>query len=166
MKPKVGLWIDHKRAVIVILANEREEIKQIRSHVEKHRSRSGDSPLKGPYEAQAVAADDSQQRSFTGHLNVYYDHVIDAIGDAEALLILGPGEAKGELKKRIEGKNHSEYLVSVRAVGKMTHHQIATAVREYFDVPTASQAVANTSASYQLKKTPSLKSLLSGLRML
>ena len=32
----------------------------------------------------------------------YYDEVIAVIRDAQAILILGPGEAKGELKKRLE----------------------------------------------------------------
>jgi len=37
-----------------------------------------------------------------GHLANYYDEVIACIGDAETILIFGPGEAKGELKKRME----------------------------------------------------------------
>jgi hypothetical protein len=37
-----------------------------------------------------------------GHLNIYYDAVTACIRDAESILIFGPGEAKGELQKRIE----------------------------------------------------------------
>ena len=36
MKRQVGLWIDHRQAVIVTVANEGEEIKRITSNVEKH----------------------------------------------------------------------------------------------------------------------------------
>ena len=47
-------------------------------------------------------ADDSHEKEFTGHLNNYYDAVIAAIRDAKSILLFGPGEAKGELKKRLE----------------------------------------------------------------
>jgi hypothetical protein len=50
-------------------------------------------------------ADDLRQRELTGDLNVYYDEVISCIRDAESILIFGPGEAKGELKKRLEKDN-------------------------------------------------------------
>ena len=54
------------------------------------------------YESQRVPADNSRQRALTGHLNIYYDAVIACIGDAESILIFGPGKAKGELKKRLD----------------------------------------------------------------
>ena len=102
MRTKVGLWIDHRKAIVVAVTDKGEEIALIISKVEKQRRRSGDSPLEGPYESQQVPADDSRQRTFTGHLNAYYDAVIASIGDAESILIFGPGEAKDELKERLE----------------------------------------------------------------
>ena len=36
MKRQVGLWIDHRQAVIVTVADEGEEIKRITSNMEKH----------------------------------------------------------------------------------------------------------------------------------
>jgi len=35
MKRAVGLWIDHRKAVIAFVANEGEEIRQIRSNIEE-----------------------------------------------------------------------------------------------------------------------------------
>lgn len=35
MKRKAGLWIDHRKAVIVFLSGREEEIKVIKSNVEK-----------------------------------------------------------------------------------------------------------------------------------
>ena len=54
MKKMVGLWIDHRRATIVAITDQGEEIGLIISKVESQLRRSGDSPLKGPYEAQLV----------------------------------------------------------------------------------------------------------------
>ncbi len=132
MRTKVGLWIDHRKAIVVAVTDRGEEIALIISKEEKQLRRSGDSPLKGPYEPLQVPADDSRQRARTGHLNIYYDAVIACIGDAETILLFGPGEAKGELKKRLKRKNLSGRIAAVETVDKMTNRQIATKVRQYF----------------------------------
>ena len=132
MRTKVGLWIDHRKAIVVTVTDKGEEIVLVISAVEKQRRRSGDSPLKGPYEQQQVPADDRQQRTFTGHLSVYYDAVIACIGDAESILIFGPGEAKGELEKRLANKGLSGRIVGIETVDKITDRQIAAKVRQHF----------------------------------
>jgi hypothetical protein len=132
MKTKVGLWMDHRKAVIVVVSDKGEEIKLIVSKVEKQLRRSGGSPLKGPYEALQVPADDSREREFTGHLNIYYDAVVACIRDAEAILIFGPGEAKGELEKRLASKELSGRIIGIETVDKMTDRQIVAKVRQRF----------------------------------
>jgi hypothetical protein len=82
-----------------------------------------------------VPADDSRQKAFTGHLNIYYDAVIAAMRDAESILIFGPGEAKGELRKRLERNNLDGRIVAVETVDKMTDRQIAAKVRQHFPTP-------------------------------
>jgi len=132
MRTKVGLWIDHRKAIVVAITDEGEEIKLIISKVEKQLRRSGDSPLKGPYEPQQVPAGDSRQRTLKGHLNIYYDAVIASIRAAESILIFGPGEAKGELKTRLERDNLGGRIVGIETVDKMTDRQIAAKVRQHF----------------------------------
>jgi hypothetical protein len=132
MRTKVGLWIDHRKAIVVTVTDKGEEMGLIISTVHKQLRRAGDSPLKGPYEQQQVPADDSRQRTFTGHLNIYYDAVIASIGDPESILIFGPGEAKGELKKRLTSKKLGGRIVKVEPVDKMTDRQIAAKVRRHF----------------------------------
>ena len=132
MKTKVGLWIDHKKAVVVAVTEKGEEIGLVISKVEKQLRRSGDSPLKGPYEPQQVPAGDSRQRKLTGHLNLYYDAVIASIRDAESILIFGPGEAKGELKRRLERDNLGGRIVGMETVDRMTDRQILAKVRKHF----------------------------------
>jgi hypothetical protein len=68
MKRKVGLWIDHRKAVIVFLAGEEEEMKLVKSNVEKQIRRAGGSRSCGPFEPQAVPSDDRKERAFPGHL--------------------------------------------------------------------------------------------------
>ncbi len=132
MRTRVGLWIDHRKAIVVTVTDKGEEIGLIISKVEKQLRRSGNSPFKGSYESQLIPADDSQQRTLTGHLNLYYDAVVAGIGDAESILIFGPGEAKGELKKCLERNNLGGRIASVETVDKMTNRQIAAKVRQHF----------------------------------
>ena len=132
MRTRVGLWIDHRKAIVVAVTDQGEEIALIISKVEKQLRRSGDSPLKGRYEPSQVPADDSRQRTYTGYLNIYYDAVIACIRDAESILIFGPGEAKEELKQRLEGNNLAGRIVGIETVDKMTDRQIAAKVRKRF----------------------------------
>lgn len=131
MKTTVGLWIDHRKAIIVAVTDKGEEIRLIISQVEKQPRRSGDSPLRGSYEPQQVHADDSRQKTFTGQLNIYYDAVIASIRDAKAILIFGPGDAKGELKKRLKKNNLDGRIIGIETVDKMTDRQIAAKVRQH-----------------------------------
>ena len=132
MRTRVGLWIDHSKAIVVAVTDKGEEIGLVISKVEKQGRRSGDSPLKGSYESRQVPADDSRQRTLTGHLNIYYDAVIACISGAESILLFGPGEAKGELKRRLERNNLGGRIASVETVDKMTNRQIAAKVRKHF----------------------------------
>ena len=132
MKTAVGVWIDHRKAVIVAVSEKGEETKVIESNVEKQPGRVAGVRSLTPYEAQKVPADDSREREYTGHLHGYYDAVIAAIRDGDAILIFGPGEAKGELKKRLERDRLDGRIVAVETVDKMTDRQIAAKVREYF----------------------------------
>jgi hypothetical protein len=132
MSDKAGVWIDHRNAVIVTVGRTEEHTARIASNVEKHLERAGDSPMKGPYEARQVPRDDRRQMALTGELNTYYDAVIAAVHDAESLLIFGPGEAKGEFKKRLEKMKLGGRIAAIETEDKMSDRQIAAKVREYF----------------------------------
>ena len=93
MKKEVGLWIDHKKAVIFSLADEGADIKRISSELKINLRLSGD--------VQKESAEKHRDKRLAGHLNNYYDEVLSYIRDAKSILIFGPGEAKVELKKRL-----------------------------------------------------------------
>jgi stalled ribosome rescue protein Dom34 len=109
---------------MVTLTDGAEDTQHIESDMEKHVRFSGG--------AQAASEEDLRDNQFAGHLSKYYDRVISAIGNTESILILGPGEAKGELAKRLEHKNLGGRIVAVETVDKMTDRQIAARVREQF----------------------------------
>ncbi len=131
MKRKVGLWIDHRQAVIVSLTDSGEEIHRITSNIEKHVRYSGASQPALPT-AHDDAAEDIRDRRFDDHLSIYYDEVISSLRDADSILIFGPGEAKGELQKRLESQKLSGHIVGIETTDKMTDGQIAASVRQHF----------------------------------
>jgi len=135
MSNQAGVWIDHRRAVIVEVTGDGQTVKTIESRVEKHPERGGDSPMKGRYEARQVPADDSRQRALTGELNGYYDAVIAALPHQGALLIFGPGEAKGELHTRLAKTRQEGRASAVETEDKMSEHQIIAKVRAHFGHP-------------------------------
>jgi hypothetical protein len=130
---KGGVWIDHREAIVVVLDSDSERPVHVASHVVKHLSRGGDSPLKGPFEVRQVPRDDRRQMALTGELNAYYDQVMAMVAQLDALLILGPGEAKGEFKTRLDRHKLGARVVEVKTADKMTDPQLAAKVREYFN---------------------------------
>ena len=128
MNSNAGLWIDHKQAIIVFAATEAgaaEETKRMESGMEKHVRYSGHAASDG-------SAEDQRDRQFATHLDQYYDKVIAQLDEAKSILIFGPGEAKGEFKKRLETKGSSERIAGVETTDKMTDNEIVAKVREYY----------------------------------
>ena len=124
MKRNVGLWIDHTKAVIFSLADEGAEIKRISSELERDVRYSGGE--------QKESAEKHKDKRLTGYLKNYYDEVLSYICNAESILIFGPGEAKSELKKRLENEKLHKNIVGMETTDKMTDNQIVAKVRQYF----------------------------------
>ena len=129
MKSAAGLWIDHTQASIVMLSADGEKTEHITSGSAKHVRFSGGSRFDGP---GTSLEEDQQDRRFGNQLSAYYDKVITVIRDADAILIFGPGEAKGELQQRLEHEELSGRIVGVETTDKMTERQIAAKVRRHF----------------------------------
>ena len=132
MKRTVGLWIDHRKAIIVVISDKGEETRVIESNVERQQGRFEGKRSVEPYEAQMVPADDSREKRFTGQLNTYYDEIVSAVREMEAIFIFGPGEAKGELIKRLERDRLDGLVEAVETADAMTDPQVAAKVRDYF----------------------------------
>ena len=83
----------------------------------------------------------ARDRQLGNHLNNYYDQVIAVIRDADAIQIFGPGEAKGELEKRLEHAGLKARIFALETVDKMTDHQISAKVRERYSTSNSRSAV-------------------------
>lgn len=124
MKKELGLWIDHRNAVIVTIAGEEEEIKHINSNTEEHGRFSANAPDGSP--------EDRRDRRIGKHLHQYYNEVIATIRDADSILIFGPGEAKGELEKQLMQEKLSGRIVGIETADRLTEPQVVAKIRHYF----------------------------------
>ena len=132
MKREVGLWIDHRKAVVVTIENEVEVTREIKSNMEKHVRFSSGTHSKADHDSQGSAAEDMRDRQFGNHLNDYYEGVISFIREADSIWIFGPGEGKVELENRLKREDLGGRIVGVETVNKMTDNQIAAKVRDHF----------------------------------
>jgi stalled ribosome rescue protein Dom34 len=123
MKRDVTVWIDHREAVFATITGEDEATSRLESNVEKHVRFSA---------AAEHGAEDQYERRYAEHLRKYFDAVISRIRDAEAILILGPGEAKHQLEKRLREEGLGGRIVAVVTTDKMTDPQIAARARQQF----------------------------------
>ncbi|MCE9551864.1 MAG: hypothetical protein K8T91_00595 [Planctomycetes bacterium] len=142
MAIKAGVWIDHKQATVVLLTDAGQEIKKVQSGIGAPEQPGAASKLKHKYTKNDYVAEDRLQRKDVSQRNKYYDDVLASLRGAEAILILGPGEAKGEFSKRIKTKKLPGRVVELETTDKMSDRQIAAKVSLHFAPAAAKKSVA------------------------
>lgn len=126
MKKQAGLWIDNRKAVIVLISGGMEEVKTIEYGVEK--------PVRFLSGSALGSSGDMHDHRFGYHLNSYYDQVIALVRSAETIQIFGPGDAKNELEKRLKNEGLKGRALSLETTDPMTESQITAKVRELFQL--------------------------------
>jgi len=134
MEKLFGLWIDHEKAIIVSLMNGNRKVIHVESDIEGHFRLKDDSQSINPSNLQGNTIESKMDSRYHNHLNIYLQHIIDLLKDANRLYIFGPGEAKIELKKKIEkNKLFLNKISGIEASDKMTEPQIIAKVKKYFN---------------------------------
>jgi len=126
MSHDVGVWIDHKKAVIVSIAAGQVATRTLESDVRAHPHYPG---------SQEGGGEKKYEERRSQDLDRYYDDVIGQLGKPDALLLFGPGEAKLQLKERLgRAKMSSESIVAVESTDKLTDPQIVAKVKEHYGI--------------------------------
>ncbi len=122
-----GIWIDHEKAVLVILdpAGERTET------ISAGHSEGGSGAVQS-YTRNDTTAEDRLERKEAHHFNRFYDRVIESITGCKSVLVFGPSEAKLEFTKRLEKLNRQGLKIETEAADRMTEHQIVAHVKKKF----------------------------------
>jgi hypothetical protein len=131
MEKYVGVWIDHRQAIIVSVVNKKETVTTIKSDAEGHFRSTGGS-RSASFQGEIVSEGKAEARR-THQLRNYYDEVISLLHDAHSIYIFGPGEAKKELETEMkQSKALASKAVETAPADKMTEKQIVAAVRKHF----------------------------------
>jgi len=110
MNHHVGIWIDFKKAVIVSAVPER-------------------------IISMTLESDTGQPSPDGLPDDRYYDEILSQLGQPDALLIFGPGEAKLQLRERLSrSKTLSACLVGVETTDTLTDPQIVAKVRQHYGI--------------------------------
>lgn len=126
MSYKVGVWIDHEKAVIVSASEAGVTTMTLESEVEAHPRYSGQ---------QDGGGEKKYEERHRQSLVRYYDEVIGRLGQPEALLVFGPGQAKLELNDRLSRSNPPlARAVQIETADKLRDAQIVAKVKEHFRV--------------------------------
>lgn len=134
---QIGLWIDHAKAVLARLEDGTfGATRTIASEVDSHVRLSGGARSLAPYGPQEHVSDTQRDRRFQGHLTAYYRRILRELEDADEVLLMGPGEAKGELRREmLRSPRLVSRLVSVQAADKLAERQLKARVRQFFGTP-------------------------------
>jgi len=132
MKNEVGLWVDHRKAVIVTIENDNEIVNIILSTMEKHTRFSTGSHSDSPNDVNGSTAEDIRDRQFNLHLKKYYSDIAFSIRTADSIFLFGPGEAKVEFATYLKNEKLDNKITAVETVDKMTDRQISSKVHDYF----------------------------------
>ena len=135
MAHKVGIWIDHKKAVIVSASTGGVTATTLESEVGPHARYSGRAGYPTPDGPHDGRGEKHYEGRYDEHLGRYFDEVIRQVGQPESLLIFGPGEAKRQLEARLSRSPRlSDRIVGIETTDKMTDPQIAAKVKEHYGI--------------------------------
>ena len=132
METYIGIWLDHKKAIIYSITGESETRHVIESGVQTRRRIPGEGKQYTRMGNAFIAPEHRHEERVRHQLDKYYQEISAYVQDACDLLILGPGEAKTELEKVMQSqKGLAEKVREVESADRLTDRQIAAWVREF-----------------------------------
>lgn len=136
MASRVAVWIDPHDAIVVRIDGNVESIDEISSGL-KHAAHAGNAlQVQVPF-AVPVEEFEEHPHAQNHHWDCFLDDVIDRIGSADGIWILGPGETKLELEKRLAAhpQLHAR-LQGIEPAESMPLTELMKHVRHLFHVAT------------------------------
>jgi len=129
----VGVWIDHREAVLVSIKESGLTISRMESKVEPRTHSSGGSKSGGTSVAQSITNEQRMDERYKHQLHAFYQAIVKSICGAEEIYIFGPGAAKNELAGELEKtKGARPDIRAVEPCDKLTEPQIMAKVKTFF----------------------------------
>ncbi|HEU4364316.1 MAG TPA: hypothetical protein VFT13_02505 [Candidatus Krumholzibacteria bacterium] len=129
---KVGIWIDHRKAVVIQIIDGVESRSVIKADVERHAGPSGGWRMKTPWGPQATVGEHQREERYQHQLARFYKDVVHRVGHPDQLLVMGPAAAKNEfVDLASKAPDLRGVPLAVEPADKMSERKIAEKVREY-----------------------------------
>jgi hypothetical protein len=124
---KVGIWIDQKKAIIVSVTREHSAVTRLRSSVRPHGRYHG---------AQDGGGEKKYEERHARHVAHFLDAVARQVERGDEVFILGPGEIKGALARRIRQIKSLRGVETAapKAADKLTEAQLIAAIRRRYEM--------------------------------
>jgi len=132
---KMGIWLDHKKAIVVMLddANGACKINHVESGAESNFHFHGGWKSSGSNIAQSIVHERTAEERRKHQYHDFYQKIIKVCNKPGHLFIFGPAEAKLELKKEIDKIKQSALTVDdVEACDRLSEHEIISKVKEHY----------------------------------
>ena len=115
------VWLDHLRAVVIDFAVDQHNVHVVTSDTEHRQVHRKSGPMPG---SGFKAAED----------RAFFDGIVDAIGDAREILIVGPGQAKTAFRHDLEHRhaNVAKLVVAVETADHPTNDELLKFAKKYF----------------------------------
>jgi stalled ribosome rescue protein Dom34 len=131
MRKAIGIWVDHRKAILVSLEAGAAIIRHLESDIEPHVHSSGGSG--GTAGVQSITKERAADERRKHQRHDFYQEIIKALGATSVVYILGPGEAKNELIKEIEKMKGLHLTISaVETCDKLTEPQLVAKIKTFF----------------------------------
>ncbi|MFO1491925.1 MAG: hypothetical protein U1F87_13690 [Kiritimatiellia bacterium] len=119
MKTKVGIWIDHREAVVATITWRGETMQVIPCHAERHPSRADDTNGRVGHDLFKGPQDDARDRAYMEHLKHFYDEVIRVIHGADTVVLMRrTGRSKSGVPPPHGGETHGQPDQAFETAGK------------------------------------------------
>ena len=129
---KVGIWIDHRRAVVVEIVDGVESRRIIESDVEPLPPTSGGKRTGTPWAPRTGTKEFGREEAHQHKMTNFYRNVASQIGRPDHLLVMGPATAKQEFVDTVQTLSSLHGVpIKIEPADKMTDPQIAAKVRDY-----------------------------------
>ncbi len=130
----IGIWMDKEKAHILSLKGEKEEFETVFSELEFFKPSGGSGTKSAKWGPQDVIQDSKYLEREKHQMKSYFNKLVEAIGDADAIALFGPAEANEKFRKELL-QNHQALSMKLKTVTKtdsMTDNQVKALVRDYF----------------------------------
>jgi len=130
---KIGVWIDHRQAVIVAIEEDAIDVETVESHIDGRARAAGGARSGTPYGPQDAIKEHSLGRRFESRTRGYYEDVLKHIGEASEVYAFGPANARQEFLEVIGASPlHRDTTTETAPCDKLTGPQIVAQVKEHF----------------------------------